>query len=320
MRAYICHNPDAGIEDSHDKKAIKDALHLAGYDTNYHSTKKKSFARDLGKFRARDADILVIAGGDGTIGKVIRALKDRSVPIALMPLGTANNIGRAFGTAGLPHVLCESWHPREIIELDIGKAEGLWGSATFLETFGLGAMPRLMSEGDKDGTGLIGGAALAYGRKVLRKILKAASPFRVDITVDGRRVTKSVLGVEVMNIAYTGPALKLAPEAAPHDRMFDVVCFDARRRKAMMEWVRAPRGPPPASIYRGRDVSLRWRAAPQRLDDELKPAQTDEQTVHLSFEPKPVRILKCWLAPEPSSRSPVSKAWRKQSGRNRKRR
>lgn len=315
MRAYICHNPDAGIEDSHDKKAIKDALRLAGYDTEYHSTRKKSFARDLAKFRARDADILVIAGGDGTIGKVIGALKDRAVPVALIPLGTANNIGRAFGTAGLPHVLCESWHPHELLKLDVGKAEGLWGSATFLETFGLGAMPRLMSDGDKDGTGLIGAAALAYGRKVLRRILKTAKPFRVDITVDRKRVTKSVLGVEVMNIAYTGPALKLAPAAAADDRIFDVVCFDAGRRKAMMDWVEAPRGAPPASIYRGRDVSLRWRAAPQRLDDELKPAQTDEQTVHLSFEPEPVRILKCWLTPEPSTRSPVSKSWR-----NRKRR
>jgi diacylglycerol kinase family enzyme len=107
MHAYICHNPEAGIEDSHDKAAIKNALHLAGYKTSYRSTRKKGFARELGKLTAADTDILVIAGGDGTIGKVIGALKDRSIPIALLPLGTANNIGRAFGTAGLPHVLCE---------------------------------------------------------------------------------------------------------------------------------------------------------------------------------------------------------------------
>jgi diacylglycerol kinase family enzyme len=313
MHAYICHNPEAGIEDSHDKAAIKNALHLAGYKTSYRSTRKKGFARELGKLTAADTDILVIAGGDGTIGKVIGALKDRSIPIALLPLGTANNIGRAFGTAGLPHVLCESWRPHELLRLDIGKAEGLWGNATFLETFGLGAMPRLMSDGDKDGTGLIGAAALAYGRKVLRRILKHAKPFRVDITVDGARMTKSLLGVEVMNIAYTGPALKLAPDATPGDRTFDVVCFDAARRTAMMAWIEAPRGPPPASVYRGRDVSLRWRAAPQRLDDKLKPAQTEEQTVHLSFEREPVRILKCWLAPEPSGARPVSRAWRKTS-------
>ena len=297
MRAYVCHNPDAGIEDSHDKKAIKDALRLAGYDSEYHSTKAKEFERAFAKFDAGDADILVIAGGDGTIGRVVRSLKDRSVPIALMPLGTANNIGRAFGTAGLPHVLCESWRPREVLKLDVGMAEGLWGRAAFLETFGLGALPRLMSEGDKDGTDLIGAAALAFGRKVLRRILRRGTPFRVDITIDGRRMRKSVLGVEVMNIAYTGPALKLAPDAAPGDRMFDVVCLDATRRKAMMAWVHAPQGPPPASIYRGRRISLRWRAAPQRIDDELKPAQTDEQTVHLSFEAEPARILKCWLTP-----------------------
>ena len=40
------------------------------------------------------------AGGDGTIAKVVTQLKDRETRVAILPLGTANNIARSFGITG----------------------------------------------------------------------------------------------------------------------------------------------------------------------------------------------------------------------------
>lgn len=51
-------------------------------------------------------------------------MPDRTVPVAILPLGTANNIARSLGIAGTPHELAESWHIEHARKLDIGAANG----------------------------------------------------------------------------------------------------------------------------------------------------------------------------------------------------
>jgi len=43
------------------------------------------------------ADAIVVAGGDGSLNCVVRALGGRDVPLALLPLGTANDLARGLG-------------------------------------------------------------------------------------------------------------------------------------------------------------------------------------------------------------------------------
>jgi diacylglycerol kinase family enzyme len=100
MRALVCHNPKPG----HDKDIILAALKLADIESRYVSVKDDDFAETLKK----GADLVVAAGGDGTIGKVLTGLSDRSIPVALLPLGTANNVARSLGIAGTPQELVES--------------------------------------------------------------------------------------------------------------------------------------------------------------------------------------------------------------------
>src|SRR5437868_2564299 len=104
MRAVLVHNPTAGTK-GYDKDGITAALKLAGYETRYASTK----GDDVEDALKKGADLVVAAGGDGTIATVIRALTDRSIPVALLPLGTANNIARSLGIAGTPQELVETW-------------------------------------------------------------------------------------------------------------------------------------------------------------------------------------------------------------------
>ena len=93
MRATLFHNPTAG------HKATKDdilaAMKLADFDVRYISVKDASLEEAFEK----KADLFVIAGGDGTITEVLTKLPDRTMPVALLPLGTANNIARSLGIA-----------------------------------------------------------------------------------------------------------------------------------------------------------------------------------------------------------------------------
>ncbi len=99
MRATLFHNPSAGHKA--EKDDILAAMKLAGFDVRYVSVK----GDDVEEALEKKAGLIVIAGGDGTIAEVLTRLPNRSVPVALLPLGTANNIARSLGIAGTPQEL-----------------------------------------------------------------------------------------------------------------------------------------------------------------------------------------------------------------------
>ncbi|MPZ55439.1 MAG: hypothetical protein GEU91_02865 [Rhizobiales bacterium] len=67
MRALLFHNPSAGEED-HAGKMLLAMLHKAGLSTTYCSSKSSEFPDILHE----RADLFVAAGGDGTVGKILR--------------------------------------------------------------------------------------------------------------------------------------------------------------------------------------------------------------------------------------------------------
>ena len=85
MRALLVHNPTAGTK-GHDKDSIVDALRLADFKVDYVSTKDDRVKNAL----KEKYDLVVAAGGDGTVAYVFIHLRDRSIPIGLIPLGSAN--------------------------------------------------------------------------------------------------------------------------------------------------------------------------------------------------------------------------------------
>src|SRR5262245_4822879 len=62
--------------------------------------------------RAADppAELVVAAGGDGTVADAIRATAGSDLPLAVLPLGTANNIAFALGASGPIEDQVRSWH------------------------------------------------------------------------------------------------------------------------------------------------------------------------------------------------------------------
>src|ERR1044071_1708506 len=89
--AKLLHNPKADDRE-HTKEELVTMIEEQGYKCLYASTKDKGW-----KEIEPEVDFLVLAGGDGTIRKVAsellgRKVIDRTYPIAVLPMGTANNI------------------------------------------------------------------------------------------------------------------------------------------------------------------------------------------------------------------------------------
>src|SRR5205085_10018382 len=131
----IVHNPTAGDEEL-GKKELKNLIEENGFDCRYLSTKEKDW-KDL----KDHTDILLIAGGDGTVRKVTKELLQKKLieriwPIALLPVGTANNIAKALGVEGSSEDIISSLRNAQVKKFDVGKISNVNDTEFFLESFG----------------------------------------------------------------------------------------------------------------------------------------------------------------------------------------
>jgi hypothetical protein len=120
----LLHNPTAGDE-GHTKKKLTPLIEEAGWECRYSSTKEKGW-----EIIEPDTEFIAVAGGDGTIRKAAltlldRKFSDKKLPIAILPLGTANNISKSLGITGEVEDIIATWKTSEVKKYDIGRIEGL---------------------------------------------------------------------------------------------------------------------------------------------------------------------------------------------------
>jgi diacylglycerol kinase family enzyme len=286
MQALLVHNPTAGT-DENSKEALISALKLAGYAVSYHSAK----GDDLDEELKRSVDLFIVAGGDGTVARVIARLPNRSIPVAILPLGTANNIARSLGIAGAPVHLAETLRFDRSQRLDIGAAEGPWGECNFVEAVGVGPIARSLEKRKSNGK-TNGIDNMRKGRQGLQKLLRKAEPLDIEMIIDGKTLKGDVLAIEVLNVAYTGPALPLAPNADSGDGKLDIVYLTSGGRKEMIEWLDAPQeAPAPVEIIQGRKIKISGDLPHYRIDDKVYAPTVEAAVIGLKLEHEAAKVL-----------------------------
>lgn len=286
MRVLLIHNPSAGKSD-HPREELLAMLRLAGHDVDYCSTKSDDFPRML----KEPAELIVIAGGDGTVRKVVTRLKRRETPLAILPLGTANNVARSLGIAGGRQEQVAGWENGRAARLDIGIARWADETRPFIEAVGVGSLAETTD--DKVGGKLDGEKRLLAGRARLREQLEQAAPLQVTAEIDGRQLEGSWLIIEVMNNCYTGPGLPLCRRARSGDSALDLVAVSEERREEMLAWLAAPEETePPVDTSRGAHVRLQWSGTPTlRIDDKRIKMPDGPDAIDIRLQEEPLTVL-----------------------------
>ncbi|MFN3686313.1 diacylglycerol/lipid kinase family protein [Salinarimonas sp.] len=286
MKALLVHNPGAGDGETSGER-LRSLLRDAKITARYQSSKVGELTAAL----SEPCDVVIVAGGDGTVAKAITQMPDRSVPIAILPLGTANNIAASFGIGGSLEDILHALRDAERRRLDVGMARGPWGCARVVEGIGLGALVRSAKRLGKPDTGR--DARLKAAAKAIRQEVEKSDADRVRVLVDDEPMPEDHLLLEVLNIPCGGPRLRLAPDADPGDGMFDVVVLEPSRRKDMLRWLKSgdPGEKPPLTTRRGRRIALAWEGTPLHVDDDIPPSEACPATVELEVEPDAVTIL-----------------------------
>jgi diacylglycerol kinase family enzyme len=230
----------------------------------------------LGAFVARPADLVAVAGGDGTIAQVAKALRRKRTPIAPLPMGTANNICTALGLTRLTlREQVAGWRTADARHFDIGEVSGPWGLRYFVESVGVGMIPRMIIAAKRDGAEKRKGKRRRNARAVRLALrhLRDCPGIALDARIDGRACEGRFLLFEVMNISLVGPNLCLATSADPTDRLFDVVVVREFERELLRECLEAEEEgaawPHELTTIRGSRLEFASGGFPVHVDDEI---------------------------------------------------
>jgi diacylglycerol kinase family enzyme len=271
VRVTLVHNPGAGDE-QHSAKRILKALAEAGYDAQLASTRKDRIEKAL----ADPGDLVVVAGGDGSIKKVAVAIAGRGVPMAILPIGTANNIAKSLGALGSVSELIRGWQRAERRRLAVGTVVTQWGSMRFVEAVGVGVFTELITRGEAEvngGTTGLTGHAIDRALLLLQRIVAERAPRFRQLEVDGSDLSGEYLLVEVMNMPLVGPNIPLAPRADYGDDHLEVVAVSERERGVLADYVRARlsggAAPPELTVRRATRVAMRASPGELHVDDEV---------------------------------------------------
>jgi diacylglycerol kinase (ATP) len=290
MRLLLLHNPTAGQGDM-PRDALVEMFEACGHEVAYRSTKEDGFNVS----NADQAEATVVCGGDGTVTKAARAMFDAldgaPGPLAVVPLGTANNIAHALGLMAAPEVIARGLAQARERRVDLGIAEGPWGRRFFLEAVGLGMIADLIAEGSA--RDLEGEARERFVREAPRRLLAEAEPKDWDVVIDGKRLAGNLLLLEVLNIPVAGPSLRLIQPERAGDGAFDIGFLRPERRAEMMAWLDTDRGEGAAAVevVCGREVRFTWAGASLRIDDFVPDPPAEPAGVVLRTGREPLRVL-----------------------------
>jgi len=284
MRILLVHNPKAGSEEHEGEDFIK-ALKKAGHKAIYQSSKEKGIAKALKK----RVDLILVAGGDGTVTKVARRLvaMKSEIPLAVLPLGTANNFARSLGFCLSKKELIEQLNDGECDTFDVGLARGPWGKRYFFEGAGAGLFADYLRAPKKDEP-KSKAEAMRRHVKELRRRLQTYQARQWEIEVDGSDLSGRYLLWHAMNIRSVGPVLTLAADAKTTDGTFDFVGALEQDRALLLDYLGA------RVVGKGRKFPLRakrftrmrlhWKEWPLHFDDALWPAEDEKAPKQCEIE------------------------------------
>ncbi len=208
------------------KVAGNDALKTAvarqraiGHTIEVRVTSEKGDAR---RFVAEtgEVDLLIAAGGDGTLNEVVHGLMELSTtarpPLGVVPLGTANDFATGCGIPHDPEEALALCMEGKATSIDVGKANEHW----FLNAASIGFGAEITATTPPELKHLLGPAAYAVMGAILAMNVHH---YRGRLTLPDREITGSGPVAVVGNGRQAGGGLQVTPRARVDDGLLDVL-------------------------------------------------------------------------------------------------
>lgn len=225
MRILLIINPTAGQDWKRigvdPAQVITDYFSKQGHLIDVSETKGKSDATEVAQCAVNNGyEMIIAAGGDGTVNEVVNGLVGTDVIFSYIPMGTENVLAKEMGIPFNIQKACEHINDAKIRRVDVGKLKDRF----FFSFAGVGLDAHAVSEVPSRLKEHLGSLAFFItGVRMAWKFRKAAPA--ATIIIDDKKETVVFWLIIVGNISTYGWNVKVTPEASMDDGLLDVCVF-----------------------------------------------------------------------------------------------
>ena len=182
---------------------------------------------------SEDVDLVLGAGGDGTIRVICAGLAHTGIPFGLIPAGTGNLLARNLGipldeSAALDVAFGGADKPVDLVALTVDQTT----SHHFAVMAGIGIDAVIMDGTNADLKRAVGSAAYFVSAAQHANHPALEATIQVD---DGEPLYRRAHVIVVGNVGYLQANIPLIPDAKPDDGLLDVLVASPR---SVRDWVR----------------------------------------------------------------------------------
>ncbi|WP_342108585.1 lipid kinase [Methylobacterium sp. SI9] len=246
--------------------------------------------RDEIRSQAGAVDLVILGGGDGTMNFAAPALVETGLPLAILPLGTANDLARSLNLPLDPLEAARFIPTAQARPVDLGWVNGHY----YFNVASIGFSAELAGELTAESKKTFG--VLGYAVAAIR-VLRRVRPFTVTIEHDGVVEKVTTIQVSVGNGRHYGGGMTVAERAAVDDGKLDFYSLEINhwwRLIALLPALRRGTHGRAADVRAFETQNLRIstrRPRPVNTDGEL----TTHTPAHFKVVPKILQVF----APEP---------------------
>ncbi|BCM94108.1 diacylglycerol kinase [Abditibacteriota bacterium] len=176
------------------------------------------------------AEVIIAAGGDGTLSEVAGAVIESKRPVRLgvLPIGTGNDFARTLGIWGDPQKAIDAIFEGHTRRIDVGTIETNGTKRTFINIAGCGfdslVARRINAWGQRKTMRCVRGLN-AYLLAVTCEIISFRA-FHLKIEIDGETMETPAVLCAIANAQSYGGGMKVCPDAELTDGFFDVCIIE----------------------------------------------------------------------------------------------
>ncbi len=220
---FVVLNPAAGTRSAPAvHKALDKHLHEKQV-TIYETSGREDMHTVVQEAIQKGAEMIIAAGGDGTISEVVNGLVGHDIPLGILPVGTGNNLAQELHIPLDPDSACELIaNEPHLSYLDVVKANDHF----MINHLGVGISPQVMSDTSRASKNRFG--LTAYLVTLVRKLI-GHRPYRFTLTIDGQVHHVAASEILVANTAATGIRnITWGHQISPNDGQIDICVIHLR--------------------------------------------------------------------------------------------
>jgi len=291
MKAFVVLNPVAGRTNPTDLHQVIDRyFRQSEWAITTHVTSAGESIGELVRAKvAEGLDIVIAAGGDGTVSAVADGIADSGIPLGIVPAGTTNVMAQELGVPLSLDRACQLIAGDHAIKaIDALKMEDKF----FILSVGIGLDALAMESTKQEQKRRFGKLAYIW---VIFKLIFGIQPQAFTVVADGQQRRVKAADILMTNVSTLTRPFRWGTHIVPDDGQIDIVIMRARNLIDILGVIYDILAP---GKRRNRNISY-WTAQDSIVvvPERPLPAQGDgdllgnRKSVEIQIWPKAVRVI-----------------------------